>query len=147
MLAEGTVLDRKKVQRLRRQEGRRVNVRRVRKRDCASSTAIADADAPKVVWAIDFQFDSTRDGRMLKVASMVDEHTRESLLDLTEGSITAEHLVSELDRIITTRGLLKVLRVDNGPEFISTALVEFCLDRVGIAFSPAGQPWRNGYVD
>lgn len=145
--AEGTVVNRKKVQRLWREEGLRVNVRKVRKRNGASTTAITDADAPNVVWAIDFQFDSTRDGRMFKIASMVDEHTRESLLDVTERSITAEHLVGELDRIIAARGLPQVLRVDNGPEFISTALAQFCRNRVGIAFIPPGQPWRNGYVE
>ena len=46
------------------------------------------ADAPKVLWAIDFQFDSTTDGKAIKIASMVDEHTRESLLHLVERSIT-----------------------------------------------------------
>jgi putative transposase len=44
-------------------------------------------DAPKAVWAIDFQFDSTIDGKAVKIASMIDEHTRESLLHLVERSI------------------------------------------------------------
>jgi len=42
-----------------------------------------------VVWAIDFQFDSTTDGKAIKIASMIDEHTRLSLLNLVERSITA----------------------------------------------------------
>jgi hypothetical protein len=61
------------------------------------------ADAPKVVWALDFQFDSTTDGKAIKIASMVDEHTRESLLHLVERSITAERLVAELVRVFTWR--------------------------------------------
>jgi hypothetical protein len=50
------------------------------------------------VWAIDFQFDSTADGRAIKIASMVDEHTPESLLPLVERSSTGEQLVVELER-------------------------------------------------
>jgi len=29
------------------------------------------------VWAVDFQFDATADGRPIKIASIIDEHTRE----------------------------------------------------------------------
>ncbi|WP_372341943.1 transposase family protein [Nocardia sp. CC227C] len=92
-----------------------------------------EADAPKVVWALDFQFDSTIDGRAVKIASMIDEHTRESLLHVVEWSITAERLVAELERVFTARGgPPRVLRMDNGPELISHALPQFCANRVGI---------------
>src|SRR6476620_10948372 len=75
------------------------------------------ADSPKVVWALDFQFDSTIDGKAIRIASMVDEHTRESLLDLVERSITAERLVAELERVFAVAGgPPQVLRMDNGPE-------------------------------
>jgi putative transposase len=33
------------------------------------------------VWALDFQFDATTDGRPIKIVSMVGEHTRECLGD------------------------------------------------------------------
>ena len=52
-----------------------------------------------MVWAIDFQFDSTTDGRPVKILSVVDEHTRECLGGLVERSITGEVLATELDRI------------------------------------------------
>ena len=55
------------------------------------------ANAPNVVWAIDFQFDSTIDRKAIKIASMIDDHTRESLLHVVERSITAERLVIELE--------------------------------------------------
>ena len=74
-----------------------------RKRAGMSSMAPIVADAPKVVWAIDFQFDSTIDGKAIKIASMIDEHTRESLLNLVERSITAERLVAELEEGVRRR--------------------------------------------
>jgi chromosomal replication initiation ATPase DnaA len=58
---------------------------------------------------LDFQFDSTIDGKAIKIASMVDEHTRESLLNLVERSITAERLVAELERVFAARRSLQRL--------------------------------------
>ena len=79
----------KKVHRLWCEEGLHRQVYRPRKRAGMSSVPEVVAHAPKAVWAIDFQFDSTVDGKAIKIASMVDEHTRESLLHLVERSITA----------------------------------------------------------
>lgn len=106
-----------------------------------------DANEPKVMWAMDFQFDSTVDGRAVKIASMIAEHTQESLLHLVERSITSERLVAELEQVFAVHGAPKVLRLDNGPEMISAALQSFSADRVGISFIPPGTPWNNGYVE
>ena len=73
-------VNKKKVHRLWREEGLQVRVHSPRKRAGVSSVPVVEADAPKVVWALDFQFDSTIDGKAIKIASMVDEHTREALL-------------------------------------------------------------------
>ena len=117
-----------------------------RKRGGTSTCPITTADAPNVVWAIDFQFDALRCGTPVKLASMVDEHTRESLLNITDCSITAEKVIDYMKTIIAQRGLPKVLRCDNGPEFISIILGEFAEEKLGIHYIPPGQPWRNGYV-
>jgi transposase InsO family protein len=96
---------------------------------------------PNVVWAIDFQFDSTVDGRAIKIASMIDEHTRVSLLHVVERSITAKRLVTELEAVFAaTGGPPKVLRVDNGPELVSQALQRFCDGEVELSYIPPGSP-------
>lgn len=95
---EGLEINVKKVHRLWCQEGLQRRVHSPRKRAGVSSTPEVIADAPKVVWAVDFQFDSTTDGKAVKIASMVDEHTRESLLHLVERSITGDRLVVELEK-------------------------------------------------
>ena len=101
-----------------------------------------------MVWAIDFQFDSTIDGTAITIASMIDEYTRESLLHLVERSITAEKLVDELDRVFTRAGgPPTILRLDNGPELISQALQSFCAGKVGLAYIPPGTPWNNGHIE
>ena len=141
-------VNKKKVHRLWREEGLQVRVHSPRKRAGVSSIPPVDADAPKVVWAIDFQFDSTIDGKAIKIASMIDEHTRCSLLHLVERSITAERLVTELERVFAaTGGPPRVLRMDNGPELVSQALQRFCDGKVGLSYIPPGCPWDNGYIE
>jgi transposase InsO family protein len=139
---------RKKIHRLWREEGLQVRVRSPRKRAGASSMPPIEADAPNVVWAIDFQFDSTIDGKAIKIASMIDEHTQCSLLNIVERSITADRLVDELKTVFAViGGPPKVLRMDNGPEFISQALQQFCDRRVGMSYIPPGTPWNNGHIE
>lgn len=111
--AEGWHVNHKKIQRLWREEGLRVPQRRRRKRLGTSTTPnLPTADAPNTVWAVDFQFDATTEGRPVKIASIVDEHTRECLGGLVERNITGDDLIDELDRIAATRGYPVVLRCD-----------------------------------
>lgn len=145
---EHRTINKKKVHRLWVEEGLQRRVRSRRKRSGESSCPQVQADAPKVVWALDFQFDSTVDGKAVKIASMVDEHTRESLLNIVERSITAERLVEELRTCFSAAGgPPMVLRLDNGPEMISEALQRFCADMVGISYIPPGTPWNNAFIE
>ncbi|RPA56440.1 transposase [Gordonia oryzae] len=84
---DGIEINKKKIHRLWKEEGLQVRRAPRRKRAGQSSVPIVVADAPKVVWALDFQFDSTVDGHRIKIASMVDEHTRMSLLNIVDRSI------------------------------------------------------------
>jgi putative transposase len=141
-------VNKKKIHRLWREEGLQVRVRSPRKRAGVSSIAPIDADAPNVLWAIDFQFDSTVDGKAVKIASMIDEHTRCSLLNIVERSITAGNLVVELKKVFAAAGgPPRVLRMDNGPEFISPALQQFWDGKFGMSFIPPGTPWNNGHIE
>ena len=145
---EGWTVNHKKVQRLWREEGLRVPQPRRRKRLGVSTAPLQPvADAPNRVWAVDFQFDSTTDGRPVKIASIVDEHTRQCLGGLVARNITADVLIDELDRIAATRGYPQVLRSDNGPELACAAMADWASERTGLAFIPPGQPWRNGYIE
>ncbi len=121
--------------------------RRRRKRVGTSSTNTATADAPNVVWAVDFQFDVCEQGKAFKICSIVDEHTRECIGGLVERSITADRFIDHLEALIAQRGAPAVLRSDNGPEFISDAVLTWAADRTALSYIPPGQPWHNGYVE
>ncbi|MEJ8565223.1 IS3 family transposase [Micrococcus sp. GPGPB33] len=145
--AEGWVVNHKKIQRLWRDEGLRVPQRRRRKRVGSSTVDAPTADAPNVVWAVDFQFDADEHGRPIKICSIVDEHTRECIGGLVERSITADRLTAHLEDLVAARGAPAVLRSDNGPEFISEAVADWAGTRTGLSYIPPGSPWRNGYVE
>jgi putative transposase len=150
---EGWDVNRKRVQRLWREEGLRVPVRkRKRKRrrlgESTVPAARLRAERPNHVWAFDFQFDQTADGRALKLLNIVDEFTRESLAMLVQRSIDAETVVQELERLCGERGAPELLRCDNGPEMTAHALRDWCtLSGTGTAFIEPGSPWQNPFVE
>ena len=101
------------------------------------------------MWALDFQFDVTDDGRAVKLLYVVDEFTREALAMEAERRIDADKLVDVLDRIVRARGSHpEFVRCDNGPEMTSNALRDWCrFSRTGAAFIEPGSPWENPFVE
>jgi len=137
----GWATNHKKIQRLWREEGLQVPQRRHRKRTGTSTAPDhPTAAAPNRVWAVDFQFDTTTDGRPVKIVSIVDEHTRECLGGLVDRSITADILIDELDRLAAQRGYPAVLRCDNGPQLACDAMADWAGGRVGWRSSRPANP-------
>src|SRR5207247_11411241 len=111
------------------EEGLRVPQRKRKRRRVGESTVPATrlrAERPNQVWAFDFQFDQTADGRALKLMNIVDEFTREALVMLVARSIDADTVVAVLERLVAERGVApELLRMDNGPEMTAHALQEW----------------------
>jgi putative transposase len=147
----GWEVNRKRVQRLWREEGLRVPQRKRKRRRLGDSTVPAErlrAERPNQVWAFDFQFDQTADGRALKLLNVVDEFTRESLVMLVQRNIDADTVVAVLERLAAERRAPEYLRSDNGPEMTAHALRDWCeLSGTGTAFIEPGSPWQNPYVE
>ncbi len=149
---EGWEVNRKRVQRLWREEGLRVTLRRRKRQRLGVSTVPTKrltAEQPDHVWAIDFQFDQTADGRILKLLHVVDEFTREALAVECRRRIDADTAVAVLDRLVLTRGSSpRFIRCDNGPEFTANALRDWCrFSHAGSAYIEPGSPWQNAYVE
>ena len=103
LVREGHVCNRKKIQRLWREEGLRVPVetpQAATARRLDDPGRPAQAERPDHVWALDYQFDVTSTGRTIKVLHVVDEYTRESLADVVAYNIDADATVNALDRIV-----------------------------------------------
>ena len=152
LLGEGWSVNRKRVQRLWREEGLRVPPKRRKRQRRGESTVPGDrlrAERPDHVWAFDFQFDVTDDGRMVKLLYVVDEFTREALAMVAERRIDADRVVEVLDGIVAERGTHpELVRCDNGPEMTSAALRDWCrFSRADAAFIEPGSPWENAFVE
>lgn len=149
----GWRVNRKRIQRIWREEGLRVpkksRKRRRKGQSTAKGTGVMKATAPNEVWAIDFQHDATIDVRELKFLNVVDEFTREALAIDCSRSITSEGVISTLLRVIGERGCPpKNLRMDNGPEVTAAALADWCTTvQTSTMFIEPGSPWQNGYAE
>jgi transposase InsO family protein len=149
---QGWVANRKKIERLWREEGLRVPRRRRKRQRLGVSTSEAArlrAERPNQVWALDFQFDTTSDGRLLKLLHVVDEHTREALAIEVCRRIDADRTVSVLEQIVAERGRgPEHVRMDNGPELTADTLRDWCrLSSTGTAYIEPGSPWENPFVE
>ena len=148
---QGWQINRKRVQRVWREEGLRVPQRprkRRRPADQPDRSALR-ASGPDEVWAVDFQHDMTADGRPIRLANVIDEHTREALIMHADRSISADDLVALLDALVVQRGRApKFLRSDNGTELTSHALRDWCrFSSTDSAFIEPGAPWQNPFVE
>ncbi len=131
--------------RLWRQEGLQVLRKRPRRRVAASRPRPQAPSAPGHVWAIDFVFDACAAGRQIKCLTVIDEWTRESLAIDVSSSIRGRRVVEVLSRLVSLHGAPKYLRCDNGPEFVSSALLKWVTDEgIETAFIDPGKPWQNG---
>jgi putative transposase len=148
---QGWEVNRKRVQRLWREEGLRVPQRKRKRRRLGDSTVPAQrlrAERPNQVWALDYQHDQTADGRVIRLLNVVDEFTREALKMLVERSIDADRTVGVLEGLTAERGAPEHVRMDNGPELTAHALVDWCrFSEAGTVYIEPGSPWQNPYVE
>jgi putative transposase len=145
---EGWRCNRKRVQRLWRDEGLRLASRPRRRRRGARTPGSVTAIRPDQVWALDYVFDRTREGRPFKILNITDEYTREALACLTARQINADQTVAVLDQLTATRRAPSYIRCDNGPELVSQALKDWSrFTGVTTSYIEPGAPWQNPYVE
>jgi len=100
---------------------------------------------PNSVWAYDFVYDACANGQQIKCLTVIDEFTRECLSIDVAGSIRPQRVVDILTRLISEHGAPRILRSDNGPEFVSKKILNWIVEsRIDIAHIDPGKPWQNG---
>ena len=103
------------------------------------------AVAPNHVWSLDFVADRLSHGGRLRMLTVVDEFTRESLTIRVERSLKAVDVQETLAQVFKQRGAPCYLRSDNGSEFIEKALQKWLKEQgVDSIFITPGSPWENG---
>jgi putative transposase len=119
-----------------------------RRRVSADKSERKQAEKPNHVWAYDFVFDRTINGKRIKLLNMVDEYSREAISIDVARSIVGTDVQERLWKEFVTRGPPDYIRSDNGPEFVSHTVKEW-LQRVGVKtlFIEPGSPWENGFIE
>ena len=139
-----------RVKRLWQLNGLRVPAKKRKKRLSGIGTHLGAMSPirPNVLWALDFQFDTTVDGCTLKMLNVIDEFTRECLAIDVHRTIDANGVVNVLDRLTTLHGPPVYLRFDNGGEFIAQAVADlYRFNSVNTIFIDPGSPWQNAWIE
>jgi putative transposase len=145
---EGSTANVKRVHRLYQLEQLQVR-RRKRRHGVAVERRPLEVPAdPNQVWSMDFVSDSLEYGRRLKCLTIVDDFTKESVDIVLDHGIGGAYVTRVLDQVSQFRGLPKVIRTDQGPEFTGKALDQWAYERgVALRLIQAGKPTQNAYIE
>lgn len=122
--------------------------KRPRRRVSSHRPRPVPAFGPNQVWAYDFVHDSCANGQNLKCLVITDEWTHEALAIDVSGSIRSRHVIERLACLISERGAPRFLRSDNGPEFVSRAILRWLADaKIDTIHIEPGKPWQNGCAE
>jgi len=103
---------------------------------------------PNDTWSMDFMSDALTDGRKIRVFNITDDYNREALAIEVALSFPANRVVKTLEIMEEEYGLPQQIRVDNGPEFISHRLGDWCKTRnIKLKFIQPGKPTQNAYIE
>jgi putative transposase len=145
---EGHVVNRKKTQRLYREEGLSVRRRRGRKRATGTRAPLLIETRPNARWSIDFVHDQFGPGRRFRILNIIDDVTKECLAAIPDTSISGRRVARELAEVIRRRGKPDLVVSDHGTEFTSNAMLTWA-QAAGVAwhFIAPGKPMQNGICE
>ena len=145
---EGLVVNHKRTERIYGEERLSLRIRKRKKRAAQVRVELPKATRPNELWAMDFVQDAIHNGRKLRLLTMLDTFTKESLKIEIDTSIGGKRVAAVLTEVGSVRGLPEGIMVDNGPEFISNALDEWAYKQnVKLRFSRPGKPVDNAYIE
>lgn len=109
---------------------------------------LAIPSGPNQTWSIDFMNDALVDGRKFRLFNVLDDYNRESLAIEVDTSLPSLRVQRVLSRLIHERSKPSTIRVDNGPEFISHLLQQWCEENnITLQFIQPGRPMQNAYIE
>ena len=141
----GIVMSADRAHRIWRRAGLQVPLKRPRRRAAMNRPRPIPSTQANHVWAYDFVFDACANGQPLKCLTVIDEYTRECLAIDVAGSIRSGRVIDVLSKLVSVRGAPRHMRSDNGPEFVSRAVLQWLsATKIETALIDPGKPWQNG---
>lgn len=145
---EGYEINHKKTERLYREEGLSLRLKKRKKRSSHLRVVLDPPNRVNQHWSMDFISDSLFSGRRFRVLTIVDDFSRESPALEVDHSLTGQRVARVLDRIALVRGLPEVITTDNGPEFTGKALDRWAFkNNVRLRFIQPGKPMQNAFIE
>jgi putative transposase len=109
---------------------------------------LAPPSMPNVVWSMDFMHDQLSDTRSYRSLNVIDDFNRELLCAQIDLSLPTDRVIKALEQVIEWRGCPKVIRSDNGPEYISQDMRKWAHSRgIILWFIQPGNPQQNAYIE
>ena len=144
----GLQVNHKRVERLYAEARLQVKRRRRKKVPVTDRQPLGRPQAANQIWSMDFVFDRTAEGRVIKNLTVVDDATHEAVAILPERAIGGQTLTRILDRVAAHRGLPQAIRTDNGKEFCGHAMLTWAHTRgVKLFLIEPGKPNQNAYIE
>lgn len=145
---EGWLVNHKKVERIYREEGLLLRLRKRKKFAAVPRVELPKPDQPGKVYAMDFVHDRLANGRKFKCLTMTDPCSKEAPVIEVDFSMPGLRVCRILDRIFAGRPLPEALVMDNGPEFSGQALDAWAFkNKVRLHFIQPGKPVQNAYCE
>lgn len=144
----GQRVNHKRVERLYAEARLQIKRRKRKKVPVADRQPLVRPQAANQVWSMDFVFDRTAEGRVIKNLTVVDDATHEAVAIVPERAIGGHALTRILDGIARHRGLPQAIRTDNGKEFCGHAMLSWAHGHgVKLFLIEPGKPNQNAYIE
>jgi putative transposase len=141
-------LNHKKIYRLYTKLGLKYRIKKKKKRNTGEKSPLVVPGNINERWSMDFVSDSLYDRRRFRVFNLIDDCSRESIIQHADFSITGKRLIRIFDELKTLRPLPKQIVCDNGTEFTSKAFMKWAADNnIDLHFIDKGKPMQNAFVE
>ncbi len=103
---------------------------------------------PNETWSMDFMHDRLTDGCSYRLFNVIDGFIREGFAIEVDFSLPDLRVIRAFEQIIEWRGKPRVIRCDNGPEFMSYLITAWAKQRqIKFEYIQPGNPQQNVYVE
>ncbi len=148
LISNGEVCNHKRAHRMYCELGLNIRIKPKKRLPSREAKIITQPIKPNVCWSMDFMSDALSNGRGIRTLNVIDDYNREALFIKASFSLPARLVIGYLEDIGNVQGYPEMIRVDNGPEFISTEFKSWAVKhQILIHYIQPGKPAQNALIE